>query len=282
MSESWTMTLDATNEEAYAALQQDRIQNCFAIADLLPPFRQYTQIALAHDGRDRHAVCLVLRAPYLTVLTPFGDPEGVRALLDAMPLPDQPLIQTASEHVELLGKYYALPPKARQLLRMALTKDTFLRPQLPGVISVVRLSVADLPALLALYSTYTENQFRPDLVEQGIFCGIYADGRLVAAGGTHVVALPYALAVLGNILTHPHYRGHGYAHAITSALVTSLLEEGAQDVILNVAVDNRPALHVYKDLGFQPSCQIASIQGKRIARSPEREAQRGDGGSSGQ
>ena len=45
----WRIIPDATNDEAYAILLQDPIWNCFALADLEPPLRDYSQFALAHQ-----------------------------------------------------------------------------------------------------------------------------------------------------------------------------------------------------------------------------------------
>lgn len=43
----WHVEHDATNDEAYALLSQDLIWNCFALADLEPPLRNYSQFPIA-------------------------------------------------------------------------------------------------------------------------------------------------------------------------------------------------------------------------------------------
>jgi len=261
---AWRITLDASDDDAYAVLKQDRIWNCFAIADLLPPFRAYTQIAIAsHAQASQVAICLVVQHPQVHVLSSSGHPEGVAALLARLALPEHPLIQTPQEHLALFEPYYRLPPQCRALLRMAVSARAFRRPaHLPSPV-VERLTKADVPALLALYSVYPENHFRPDLVEEGLFYGIREEMRVVAAGGTHVIALPYGLAVLGNILTDPERRGRGYAQTVTARLVTELLVQGCQDVILNVDAENDPAIHVYSKLGFQSHGRLWSVLARR-------------------
>ncbi len=261
--EAWHTMADATNEAAYAVLQQDRVVNCFAIADLLPPFRQHTRVALAtHTQSGQWAALLVVEHPQIYVLAPSGQPEGVAALLARLDLPATPLIQAQPEHWPLLAPYYDLPTSPRDLLRMGLTAQTFQRQQ-PTAPAAERLSPADLPALLALYDRFSSNHFRPDLIEEGLFYGVRDGPRLVAAGGTHVVARPYGIAVLGNIFTHPARRGRGHAQAIVSALVSELLAEGCADVVLNVESGNAPAIHVYTKLGFQPRCHIWTAQARR-------------------
>ena len=60
----WQVTLHASDAEAAAVLSQDRVWNCFALADLLPPFREYSQVAIARQpGAADCAACLVLRHP---------------------------------------------------------------------------------------------------------------------------------------------------------------------------------------------------------------------------
>ena len=290
--EGWRITVAATNEEAYPVLKQDRVVHCFAIADLLPPFRQYTRISLAeHTQTGQQATLLIVEHPEVYVLATSGHAEGVAALLAHLGLPAAPLLQALPEHWPLLSPYYNLPARARKLLRMRLTEQTFQRPTEPTLPVAERMTKDDLPALLALYDLYPAGHFRPGLLEEGLFYGVRAGAverevraagenaeaqprqapaaegaRLVAAGGTHVLARPYGLAVLGNIFTHPEWRGSGCAQAVTSALVADLLAQGCQDVVLNVDVDNAPAIHVYTKLGFQPHCHIWSATATRRPR----------------
>jgi len=255
----WQITAAATNEEAAPVLQQDRVVNCFALADLLPPFRQHTRIALATHGESgQTAMLLIVEHPELCVLAMSGQGEGIALLLAQADLPAAPLIQALPQHWPLLWPYYDLPANRRLLLRMNLSAQTFQRPAHAALPVAERMGANDLPALRALYALYPEGHFRPSLIEEGLFYGVRIAQRLVAAGGTHVLARPYGLAVLGNIFTHPQQRGRGCAQAVVAALVTDLLAQDCTDVILNVDVDNPPAMHVYTKLGFQPHCQVLS------------------------
>jgi ribosomal protein S18 acetylase RimI-like enzyme len=264
--DGWRVTVAATNDEAYAVLKQDRVVNCFAIADLLPPFRQHTRVSLAaHQESGQWAALLVVEHPDVNVLATSGHAEGVAALLAHLGLPARPLIQALPEHWSLLVTRFDLPASPRDLLRMRLTAQTFQRPAQPDLPKAARLTKSDLPALLALYDLFPTGHFRPDLLDEGVFYGVREGQQIVAAGGTHVLAQPYGLAVLGNIFTHPDWRGRGSAQAVTSALAADVLEQGCQDVILNVDVDNPPAIRVYTKLGFQPHCHIWSGPATRRA-----------------
>ena len=46
-------------------------------------------------------------------------------------------------------------------------------------------------------------------ITDGVYYGVRVGGRLVAAAGTHVISPTARLAVVGNVLTHAHYRGRG-------------------------------------------------------------------------
>lgn len=262
----WDVIPDATDAAAYAVLRRDKVWNCFAIADLAPPFRAWTEVAVARERRgERYAACLVLRQPGLTVVSPFGAPPGVAAILERIALPARALVQARDEHLPPLERHYCLDPSARELLRLAVTPATFRPPPAPGR-AVARLTAADLPALLALYERFPENHFQPDALRHGVFYGIHAGDRLAAAGGTHAMAPAYGIAVLGGIFTHPDERRRGHAGAVTAALVGDLFARGCADVVLNVTAENAPALRVYERLGFRLHSRYRAGQAERIAR----------------
>jgi ribosomal protein S18 acetylase RimI-like enzyme len=262
----WQVAINVSDDEAYAVLRQDRLWNCFAIADLAPPFHDYSQVAFARQvDSGQHAACFVLQHPALTVVSPYGPDQGVAAILARLTLPRQALIQAQATHLPLLEAYYQLLPGWRELLRMAVSAQTFHPPASTPGLPVERLTPADLEALRDLYALYPENHFRADQLEHGISYGIRSSSRILAAGGTHVVAANYGIAVLGNIFTHPDARRQGYASAITAALARDLLAQGCHDVLLNVTADNSPAIRVYTRLGFQTHCHYWTGQAGRIA-----------------
>jgi ribosomal protein S18 acetylase RimI-like enzyme len=261
----WHLMLKAPDDEAFAVLARDRVWNCFAIADLAPPFRAHSQIALARRTEgDDVAACLVVRHPAVRVLSPYGALDGVAALLESIELPERTLVQAQTAHVPALERHYRLPDGPVEMLRMAVTSATLVVPQSAPLARVELLRPADLDALGALYRMYPGSVFRPDLLEQGIFCGVKEGDRLVAAGGTHVLAAGYGVAVLGNIFTHPAARGQGLATAVTARLVTDLLARGCPDVVLNVHASNDVAIRVYTRLGFRIHSRYLTGQAERL------------------
>jgi GNAT superfamily N-acetyltransferase len=272
MADPWQITPDADDAAVYAVLARDRLWNCFAIADLAPPMRQFCRFALAQRAADGAvAACLILQHPAFAVISPFGDPAGVAAILTAVPLPPQVQVQSLPDHLPMIVQHYRFTDGPRAILRMALAPDVQLlsSEQSPGALidsinrpsseeeplragaSLVRLGPADAAALHDLYAEFPTNHFRDDQLDDGIFFGVREGEALLAAGGTHVMAPTYAMGVIGSIYTRPAARGRGYASAITAAVATALRAQGCHDVVLNVFADNDPAIRVYTRLGFR-------------------------------
>jgi predicted GNAT family acetyltransferase len=118
---------------------------------------------------------------------------------------------------------------------------------------VVRLSERYLDDLQKLYKGSHGNAFAAYQLQQGVFYGIFADGKLASVAGTHIVSSKYGVAAVGNIYTQPPYRGLGYAQQTTSAVCQELIAQDL-DVVLNVEQNNAPAIWVYKKLGFVEHC----------------------------
>src|SRR5690348_4810511 len=241
--------------EIRSLLERDRIWNCFALADLLPPMRESTRFVTARQlGNSPSALLLIVEHPEIQVISPFGDAAGVAAILAQARLPDRTLVQTAAAHRPLLETVYRPAPAWRAMLRMAVNAQTFAPVSVDA--RVVRLNVEDSAAVTELYRLFPEGHFRPELLAQGSFHGLRANGRLVAIAGTHVVVERYGIAVVGGVFTHPDARGKGFAGAVTSAVVSHLLGFGCCDVVLNVFAENAPAIAVYHRLGFQTAHQV--------------------------
>lgn len=263
---TWEVISDAADDEAYAVLRQDPVWNSFAIADLAPPFRAWTKIALAREAASgRVASCLILQQPGLTVVSPDGPEPGVAAILETIDLPERALAQARPEHLPLIERYYQPESTWREMLRMAVTSARFQAPG-PSDAPVERLGIEDLSAVLDLYAHNPENHFRTDLLRDGVFFGVRDGRRLVAIGGTHVVVPSHGIAVLGGIFTHPDARRRGLATAITARLADDLFARGCSTVVLSVTASNDQAIRVYERLGFERSYRYLTGLAQRRAR----------------
>ena len=82
----WLVETDVDDADAYAAFATDRLWCGYAVADLEPPFRAYSRVAVARCGADV-AACLVLRHPDFNSIVPHGPAAGLDAILERIELP---------------------------------------------------------------------------------------------------------------------------------------------------------------------------------------------------
>ncbi|MHC4559779.1 MAG: GNAT family N-acetyltransferase, partial [Planctomycetota bacterium] len=97
---------------------------------------------------------------------------------------------------------------------------------------------------------YPGNFFEPRMLETNQYYGIRESDELISIAGVHVYSQRYKVAALGNITTHPNYRGRGYGTTVTAKVCKSLLRE-IDHIGLNVKADNTSAVRCYEKLGFE-------------------------------
>jgi predicted GNAT family acetyltransferase len=117
--------------------------------------------------------------------------------------------------------------------------------------NIKRLSVADQSLINELLAeAYPENWFDSRMLETGKYFGYFSNDLLVGVAGIHVYSPEFKVAALGNISTHPDFRGRQIAFKLTSALCHDLQRE---DVMtgLNVNSENESAIRCYRRIGFE-------------------------------
>lgn len=113
------------------------------------------------------------------------------------------------------------------------------------------LITSDRSELEELYKvSYSDNWFEPRMLETGYYYGIRRGGALVSVAGVHVFSEKYKVAALGNITTHPLFRGQGLATVVCAKLCQELLPT-VEYIGLNVKADNQSAISCYAKLGFK-------------------------------
>ncbi|HEY3993097.1 MAG TPA: hypothetical protein VGM01_09490 [Ktedonobacteraceae bacterium] len=164
---------DENDGEVEAFLLQDRVWNCFALADLEPPLRVYSQFALAYRRDMPQASCLIFRHPIIgEVLSLFGSGEGVAALLQQIEgLPAYPLIQEQEARIPALQQCYRAEPNWRRMWRMAVAARSLRAPAQRTPRPIRQLTAADLSALQQLYDQQSEVVFSAELFPQSLFFG---------------------------------------------------------------------------------------------------------------
>jgi predicted GNAT family acetyltransferase len=116
---------------------------------------------------------------------------------------------------------------------------------------VIRLTENDLDEMLGLYKkSYPGNWFNARMLQTKQYFGLRIKDQLISVAGVHVYSEKYKVAALGNIVTHPDYRGRGFGKAVTAKLCQSLFEH-VDNIGLNVKADNIAAVALYEKLGFE-------------------------------
>lgn len=121
----------------------------------------------------------------------------------------------------------------------------------PNDINIRRLALDDIPAVEALLSiAYPQNWFDRRMVSTNKYFGYFCENQLTGVAGVHVYSEEYRVAALGNIATHPAFRGKKIASRLTAALCYDL-EKTVSIIGLNVRAENKGAIKCYQALGFE-------------------------------
>jgi len=234
-----------------AFLRRNVYLHIYSIGDLDDFFWPDTVWYGWEDGNEIQAVALLYTASAEPTLLAISEKEQamwelVRSIFHI--LPEQfyahlsPAVAEAVEQqckIKSHGKYYKMGLKNKTLLHDV------------DCSQVIRLSENDLDEMLVLYEVgYRRNWFNARMLQTKQYFGIRIDNRLVSIAGIHVYSERYKVAALGNIVTHPGYRGKGFGKAVTARLCQSLFEH-VDNIGLNVKADNAAAIAMYRKLGFE-------------------------------
>ncbi len=189
----------------------------------------------------------------------LGDPGAVAAILSLQPGPPQTYATCQPQHIDALKAVYQLA-NTKPMIRMGVTSATFAPVVSAGITPITGLDIRRLNRLYAAEGG--ASYYAPEHIDSGVYRGVLREGRLIAVAGTHVVSNQERVAVVGNVFTHPAYRGHGLATATTSAVTAQLLEQ-CDNVVLTVDPDNAPAVTAYRRLGYREICQLIEASATR-------------------
>ena len=248
--------------EILAFLRQDRFYAAYAIGDLEPDFFPQCEWFAAGDGGRIQALALHFTGLDPHALFAMGASDGLPLILGSALRPERAYFTCRSEHLPAIQAFYSLG-KIEKMLRMTVRHEDFQ----PVAGNALKLSPGYSSELKRLYKL-GENRgesvvaFSPYQLAQGVFYGVGKRGRLIAAAGTHLVALTYGVAAVGNVFTDPDHRARGYATLCTSAVTKELLSQG-MDVVLNVQEENADAIHIYERLGYREYCHFIEVLGVR-------------------
>jgi GNAT superfamily N-acetyltransferase len=227
-------------------LEEDRVWCAYALADLDPPHRKWCQWFIKDQG-----VVLIYHGFQPPILFAHGSSPDVTSLLAKIEPGIYQYTLTPSERMSLDHRLEV--EQENIMYRMVLDPSQFNPPNLE---EIKPLTTDDLDAINTLFADSPEgpDAFHVRQLDIGPFFGSVQGETLLSVAGVHVVSEVASIAALGNVYTHSEYRNRGLATQTSAAVVKSLLKAGIATIVLNVALANAPAVHLYQQLGFQPSC----------------------------
>lgn len=242
-----------------AFLERDRLFAAYALCDLDVREFARTRWGVALAGDAPVAVVLEYAGYAPQPLFAMGHNAGIAAILRDLVHPRAAYAAVLPASLPALETHYRVEPGV-PMVRMWVDRATFR----PFPADVARLLPVEIGDLNRLYQLGFTAWLPPSAIAEGVYYGIRVSGRLVAAGGTHVVSPEARLGVVGNVMTQPEFRGRGYATAVTGAVTADLLRFCDQ-VVLNVRADNPPALQAYRRLGYQEHVRFEERLVHRVA-----------------
>jgi len=238
-------------------LEGRRAYTAYALGQLEPDRFPFSQWWLA-DGAGGQALLLLSRGGLGNALFALGDSTALSALLSLHPGPRNAFATCQTEHLDVVRRFLYLSQE-HPVSRMKVTAATFRPPQ--G--ETRRLTGLDARWVNRLYgaegvvASYTARQ-----IEGGVYFGAYVGERLVAVAGTHSVSPTHGVAVVGNVYTHPRYRGRGLGGLVTGA-VTATVIDSCPLVVLSVDPRNSAAVRAYQNLGYEEDSRIIEAAATR-------------------
>lgn len=222
----------------------------YAIGDLDDFFWPYTTWYAWNEDNENQAIALLYTRRKLPTLLGLSDESKTKKLLGDLVqlLPQKFHAHLRSGADEVLRDKYNLKSHGRYN-KMALTNKSPLHDV--DCSGVVRLKDENLDEVLEFYrQAYPDNWFDSEMLQTEQYFGIRKENMLVSVAGIHVYSEQYKVAALGNIVTHPDYRGNGFAKAVTAKLCRTLSKK-VDHIGLNVKSDNETAISMYRKLGFE-------------------------------
>ena len=224
----------------------------YALADCEEPFWSASRWYRRGD-----AVVGLVALPHLGLLTAYAvstrDPAGSSELLTQLTpdLPAELLLTGPVGLADAIGRCRKVTWSGPHLRCELVDRRAASQAAEAASAGVVALGPSDLDLLERLYDIEPDAAFfLPYMLDDETFVGVFRDGVLIAAAGTHVISDALGIAAIGAVYAHPERRGEGLGRVVTAAAIGRVADRVAT-IGLNVSVDNAPARAVYESLGFR-------------------------------
>ena len=244
-------------------LETDRLWSAFALADLIPGYREHAEWYTAAGADD--ALVLVYRAFDPPLFVTVGDASRLEPIISELAGEPAFYLSVKEALLEPIVEAGYRLERRRLMRRMALDLERYSPSR---AVATRPLGPDDLHAVEALYREGLPRGeqpefFLPDMLGTGVYEGVWEGDGLVACGGTLVYAPSENVAALGNIYVRRDRRGQGLGAAVTSATVDRIRDAGVSTIVLNVVADNAAAVRVYHRLGFTTYCDFIEAFARR-------------------
>ena len=245
-------------EEIRAMLSPHRTYAAYALGQLQPRLFERTEWHVSR-GAGGEALLLHSRGGLGNALFAFGAIEALEAALQLHPGPHQTFLSCQPHQRETILRHFLLP-EASSMVRLQVDRERFQ----PEAGQVRRLTGSEAFRINSLYrSDGTPAFYTADNINQAVYYGAFEEGRMVAVAGTHVISPVDEIGVVGNVFTHPAYRGRGLGRLVTSAVTKEVLTS-CREAVLSVDPANVAALRAYDVLGYKEVTRL--IEGPAVRR----------------
>ena len=235
------------------------VENSFVLGYLDPDYAEECRWYARSNDEGIRTLVTVYNGMSRPALFVQGHADGVAPILRQFrnELPERALVRCPKNLLDAVKTHYQPTGTLREMQRMGLERSIFsARDNGQDDPSVEPLSHRDTAAILATYAHWPDNFFDPYQLSTGLYFGIRGDGDDIATiAGVHNISKKYDVAAIGNLVTHPNYRGRGYAQRCNAVLLRRLFSQVGL-VTLDVQSGNVAAIRTYQHFGFQPRSEF--------------------------
>jgi ribosomal protein S18 acetylase RimI-like enzyme len=234
--------------------------SAYALGDLEPPYSEHASWTAALRQDRTHGLALLYTGLEPAVLFLMGENQAVDYILRQIATPNDVFFTIKPSHQPVLERHFE-PVYLSGMNRMRVTHDTFRELAVEGrqADTAVPLDTSHSEQVQELIQAaaaadsreLSDVAFSPDMLDSGMYAGVFdREGRLIAVGGTHLVAHRSRIAAVGNVVTHPGHRKKGLGTMVCHHVTKTLLDDGFERVVLNVRRSNIAAIRIYEKLGY--------------------------------